>query len=95
MYNSIQHFLKYGTKKIENNIKNLITNGESFGEFVLNLEVVLHELGRTICKEVLEDIDKEIKEDKDSVNGACQCAMIRAYHIVGGIPTEKGLANHS
>lgn len=65
MYNSIQHFLNYGTKKIENNIKNLITNGESFGEFVLNLEVVLHELGRTICKEVLEDIDKEIKEDKD------------------------------
>lgn len=65
MYNSIQHFLNYGTKKIENNIKNLITNGESFGEFVLNLEKVLHELGRTICKEVLEDIDKEIKDDKD------------------------------
>ncbi len=26
---------------------------------------------------------------------ACQCTMIRAYYIVGGIPTEKGLANHS
>jgi len=65
MYNSIQHFLNYGTKKIENNIKNLITNGESFGEFVLNLEEVLHELGRTICKEVLEGIDNEIKDDKD------------------------------
>ena len=58
MHNSIQHFLEYG-------IKNLITNGESFGEFVLNLEEVLHELGRTICKEVLEDIDKDIKADKD------------------------------
>jgi len=44
MYNSIQHFLEYG-------IKNLITNGEGFGEFALNLEEVLHELGRTICKE--------------------------------------------
>ncbi len=65
MHNSIQHFLEYGTKKIEKNIKNLITNGESFGEFVLNLEEVLHELGRTICKEVLEDIDKDIKADKD------------------------------
>ena len=29
MYNSIQHFLKYGTKKIENNIKNLTANSES------------------------------------------------------------------
>ena len=58
MYNSIQHFLEYG-------IKNLITNGEGFGEFALNLEEVLHELGRTICKEVLEDIDKDIKADKD------------------------------
>lgn len=65
MYNSIQYFLEYGTKKIEKNIKNLIANGESFGEFILNLEEVLHELGRTICKEVLEDIDKEIKNDKD------------------------------
>lgn len=65
MYNSIQYFLEYGTKKIEKNIKNLIAKGESFGEFVLNLEEVLHELGRTICKEVLEDIDKEIKNDKD------------------------------
>lgn len=65
MYNSIQYFLEYGTKKIEKNIKNLIANGESLGEFILNLEEVLHELGRTICKEVLEDIDKEIKNDKD------------------------------
>ena len=65
MYNSIQHFLKYGTKKIENNIKNLTANSESFGEFVLNLEEVLHELGRTICEEVLEGIDKEIKNDED------------------------------
>ena len=64
MYNSIQHFLKYGTKKIENNIKNLTANSESFGEFVLNLEEVLHELGRTICEEVLEGIDKEIKNDE-------------------------------
>ena len=26
--------------------------------------------------------------------GARQCAKVRVYHIVGGIPTEKGLANH-
>jgi hypothetical protein len=24
-----------------------------------------------------------------------QCAKLRVYHIVGGMPTEKGLANHS
>ena len=37
--------------------------------------------------------DTAVKEAMDI--RARQCAMIRAYHIVGGIPTEKGLANHS
>ena len=29
------------------------------------------------------------------IDRACQSAKIRARHIVGGIPTEQGLANHS
>lgn len=27
--------------------------------------------------------------------GICVCAKLRAYHITGGIPVEKGVANHS
>ena len=40
-------------------------------------------------------LDEILREIAKIIDGARQCAMIRAYHIVGGIPTEKGLANHS
>ena len=30
-----------------------------------------------------------------AIPGACQSVKIRAHHIVGGIPTEQDLANHS
>ena len=43
-------------------------------------------------------IEKTIKwylDNYKNYKGACQCAKIRAYHIAGGNPVEKGLANHS
>jgi hypothetical protein len=63
MYNSIQHFLGFGINKIEKDIKEFLNQGRDFGEFVLKMEENLHELGRNICSEVMEDIDKIIKEE--------------------------------
>ena len=65
MYNRIQHFLGFGINKIEKDIKEFLNQGRDFGEFVLKMEENLHELGRNICSEVMEDIDKVIKEDDE------------------------------
>jgi hypothetical protein len=61
MYNSIQHFNEYGISKIEKVIKKFISEEEDFADLVLGLEETLFELGRNILAEVLEDIDKYIK----------------------------------
>jgi hypothetical protein len=68
MYNSIQYFLEFGIKKIENNIKDFMGSSKDFGEFVLKLEDNLHELGRNIVTEVLEDLDKIVKADEERKN---------------------------
>lgn len=60
MYNSIQHFVEYGTGKIEKRIKNFIEEKKDLADLVIGLQDELFELGRNIVQEVLEDIDKQL-----------------------------------
>ena len=62
MYNSIQHFVEYGTGKIEKRIKSFIEEKKDLADLVIGLQEELFELGRNIVKEVLEDIDKQLCE---------------------------------
>lgn len=62
MYNSIQHFLEIGTGKIEKRIKRTIEESKDIADLVIGLQEELHELGRNIIQEVLEDIDEELRK---------------------------------
>lgn len=62
MYNSIQHFLEIGTGKIEKRIKRTIEESKDIADLVIGLQEELHELGRNIIQEVLEDIDQELRK---------------------------------
>lgn len=58
MYNSLQHFNEFGTRKIEETIKNFINEKKDLADLVLGLQESLFELGRNILTEVLEDVDE-------------------------------------
>lgn len=58
MYNSIQHFNEFGAKKIEETIRKFISDKKDLTDLVLGLRESLHELGRNIITEVLEDMDQ-------------------------------------
>jgi len=62
MYNSIQHFNEFGTKKIEETIKNFISEKKDLADLVLGLKESLFELGRNIVTEVLEDMDQYLRD---------------------------------
>lgn len=61
MYNSIQHFNEFGTRKIEETIKNFISEKKDVADLVLGLQESLCELGRNIVTEVLEDMDEYLR----------------------------------
>lgn len=61
MYNSLQHFNEFGTKKIEKTIKNFIIEKKDLADLVFGLQESLFELGRNIVKEVLEDMDDYLR----------------------------------
>lgn len=61
MYNSINHFVEFGVKKLEKNITNFLSEGKDIADLVIDMQENLFELGRNILQEVLEDIDKSIK----------------------------------
>jgi len=61
MYNSIQHFNEFGTRKIEDTIKNFISEKRDIADLVLGLQESLFELGRNIVTEVLEDMDEYLR----------------------------------
>jgi len=61
MYNSIQHFNEFGTRKIEETIKNFISEKKDVADLVLGLQESLFELGRNIVTEVLEDMDEYLR----------------------------------
>lgn len=60
MYNSIQHFVDFGTGKIEKRIKSFIEEKKDIADLVIGLQEELYELGRNIIQEVLEDIDQQL-----------------------------------
>lgn len=62
MYNSIQQFNEFGSRKIEETIKKFIAEKKDLGDLVLGLQESLHELGRNIIAEVLEDMDEHIRK---------------------------------
>lgn len=62
MYNSIQHFNEFGTRKIEETIKNFISQKKDIADLVLGLQESLFELGRNILTEVLEDMDEYLRK---------------------------------
>lgn len=62
MYNSIQHFNEFGTRKIEETIKNFINQEKDIADLVLGLQESLFELGRNIVTEVLEDMDEYLRK---------------------------------
>lgn len=61
MYNSLQHFNEFGTRKIEETIKNFINEKKDLADLVLSLQESLFELGRNILTEVLEDMDEYLR----------------------------------
>ncbi len=61
MYNSLQHFNEFGTKKIEKVIKSFINEKKDLADLVFGLQETLFELGRNIVKEVLEDMDDYLR----------------------------------
>lgn len=61
MYNSLQHFNEFGTRKIEEAIKNFINEKKDLADLVLGLQESLFELGRNILTEVLEDMDEYLR----------------------------------
>lgn len=58
MYNSIQHFGKFGVKKIEEKVKDFIIERKDIADLVFGLQEDIFELGRNILQEVLEEIDE-------------------------------------
>lgn len=60
MYNSIQHFNEFGTRKIEKVIETFISEKKDLADLVIGLQESLFELGRSIVAEVLEDMDEYI-----------------------------------
>jgi len=62
MYNSIQHFNEFGTRKIEETIRNFISEKKDLADLVLGLQASLFELGRNIITEVLEDMDEYLRK---------------------------------
>jgi hypothetical protein len=62
MYNSIQHFNEIGVRKIEETIKNFISEKKDLADLVFGLQESLYELGRNIVTEVLEDMDQHLRE---------------------------------
>jgi len=62
MYNSIQHFNEFGAKKIEETIKNFLSENRDLADLVLGLKESLYELGRNIVTEVLEDMDQHLRD---------------------------------
>ena len=72
MYNSRQHFNEFGTKKIEEIIRNFVSEKKDLADLVLGLRESLFELGRNIVTEVLEDMDQylrncAVRKDRKSV----------------------------
>ncbi|AUS96610.1 ISLre2 family transposase [Clostridium thermosuccinogenes] len=62
MYNSIQHFIGFGVKKIEEKVKKFVEKPTDLADLVLGLHEELLELGRNIVTEVLEDMDDYLRE---------------------------------
>lgn len=62
MYNSIQHFLTFGTEKIEKRVRNFIHEQKDLGDLVIELQEELFELGRNILQEVLVDMDNYLRK---------------------------------
>ena len=69
MNKSIQHFASYGIKNIQENVKNEINNKSDIGKISKIIQADLNELGRNLIKELLEDIDKELREIEERKNG--------------------------
>lgn len=61
MYNSIQHFIEFGTKKIEKRIREFIQEKKDLADLVLGLQEELNALGRDITAEILEDMDDYLR----------------------------------
>ena len=61
MYNSIQHFNEFGVKKIEEIVRNFVSEKKDLADLVLGLRESLFELGRNIVTEVLEDMDEYLR----------------------------------
>jgi hypothetical protein len=65
MYNSIQHFNEFGLREIEEVIKTFVAEKKDLADFVLDLQEILYELGRSIVTEVLEDMDDYIRNSTE------------------------------
>jgi hypothetical protein len=65
MYNSIQHFNEFGSRKIEETIKKFVEEKKDVADLVLGLRESLFELGRNIVSEVLEDMDEHIRNSPE------------------------------
>lgn len=61
MYNSIQHFNEVGVGKIEEKVRDFISDPKDIGDLVIGLQENLFELGRNIIQEVIEEMDAFIK----------------------------------
>ncbi len=62
MYNSIQHFIEFGVKKIEERVKQFVQRPTDLADLVMGLHEELLELGRDVVTEVLEDMDDHLRK---------------------------------
>ena len=64
LMNIIQQSVELITKSYYNNLEKALTGDIDLGALVLSTEETVIEIGRNIVKEVLETLDKEIRESK-------------------------------
>jgi hypothetical protein len=65
MYKSIQYFYENITEKIHKRIVNQVKEGEDIGQISNGIRKDLLELGTHIISEILEDMDKELRESEE------------------------------
>jgi hypothetical protein len=90
MYNSIQHFLEFGTGEIEKKIENFVKERMDLADLVFGLQDELFELGRNIIREVLEDMDEYLRESSIRKK---DWEIVRSKDLTG-ILTSFGTVNY-
>ena len=64
MYNSIQHFMEKGIKKLEEIFLQYVEHPENFAEMIQGVQKSVVELGLSMIEEELESYDSYLRDNK-------------------------------